>query len=94
MLGARAHRDENQPPIWVYWFLKDKQRTLESVGASVRPVPSVGGSLANTGSMPPAEWVEAVGWAVEAGASEVLVFVDVCLDKAGAWGALGSFMRG
>ena len=88
------HRDENQPPIWVYWSLKDVQRTLESAGASVQLVPSVGGSLANTGSMPPAEWVEAVGWAAEAGASEVFVFADVCLDKAGAWEALGSFMRG
>jgi uncharacterized lipoprotein YddW (UPF0748 family) len=86
------HRDEQQPPIWVYWSLKDVRKALE--GANVELVPSVGGSLANTGSMPPAEWVEAVGWAAEAGANRVFVFADVCLDRAGAWEALGAFMRG
>jgi Uncharacterized protein conserved in bacteria len=88
------HRDEQQPPIWVYWSLKDVQRALEGAGANVELVPSVGGSLANTGSMPPAEWVEAVGWAAEAGANRVFVFADVCLDRARAWEALGAFMRG
>lgn len=88
------HRDEQQPPIWVYWSLKDVQKALEGAGANVELVPSVGGSLANTGSMPPAEWVEAVGWAAEAGANRVFVFADVCLDRAGAWEALGAFMRG
>ena len=88
------HRDEQQLPIWVYWSLKDVQRALEGAGANVELVPSVGGSLANTGSMPPAEWVEAVGWAAEAGANRVFVFADVCLDRAGAWEALGAFMRG
>jgi uncharacterized lipoprotein YddW (UPF0748 family) len=88
------HRDEQQPPIWVYWSLKDVQKALEGAGANVELVPSVGGSLANTGSMPPAEWVEAVGWAAEAGANRVFVFADVCLDRARAWEALGAFMRG
>jgi len=88
------HRDGalQFPIVWV----KDQTIEMASVvrerSPRVKLMPCVGGAILYTKDMPGWEWVEAVKNAMRGGAKGVLVFADVCVDAARAWGDLEGYL--
>ena len=87
------HRDLNQLEQWIQIEYKDILNMVKKIDEKIKVYASIGGSLLNTGNMPPREWVDAIKYAVNGGSKYVLIFADICVDKSNAWNEIGKYME-